>query len=188
MSRFCASVFISRLRKSLRKSLRRYRLLQYFIGGGVSVLLVGLLGSAAYNGLWDDDNRWINHQYGRQYAIHRFAIGIVTVSIFSFLAIIGAFSIELFLPLMKCLKYGLWASGFCLAIGAISVEGAARNYTYNGEHPIPSEIDYYRDQDFRDFYDTYTSPTWLPHTNLRGAGPPASVFGATFSDLDFSAF
>jgi hypothetical protein len=75
-----------------------------------------------------------------------------------------------------------------LAIGAIVVEGVARNYTYNGDHPIPSEIDHYKEQEFRDFYDTYTSPTWLPHTNLRGVGPPASVLPQTFSDLDFSAF
>ena len=67
-------------RKVSKQTLKETRVL-FVLGSGVGVLFLGLVGAAIYNGLWDDNGKWRNRQYGLPEKLHILAVSIVVFAL-----------------------------------------------------------------------------------------------------------
>jgi hypothetical protein len=167
--------------------LRRDRLLKYIIGGSAWILLIGLLGSTAYNGMWVDDNSYRNLQYGRQSSLNGQVLAVVVLGLFAFLLILAALLFTIFLPHLKLIEIIIWAVGGLLTFIVVVIQGVTLGATtYSG---TMTEDEYnYLDQysDFKTYVEKYQESKFCLHfSNLSQceAVPAVEPF-----DVSLSAF
>jgi hypothetical protein len=175
--------------------LRKDRLLKYVIGGGTWILLIGLLGSVAYNGLWDDDNKWTNLSFGRQRQTHAYAVATIVMALLAFLVIAGALAISVLVPSLKLVELILWAAGYALTVIVIAVQGAGLGYTTYAVGLVQDEFNYLEQYDeFKEYVGAYGDAKYLlqgfalaPINALRAAAGRAPLNDAWLA-LDPAAF
>lgn len=169
---------------------------KYFIGGATWILLIGLLGSTVYNGVWDDDNKWVNRRFGRQQTTHNLAVATIVFSLFAFLAVLGALLVSIFLQALKLVELICWGTGYFLTLIVIILQGCALTYTVYGSYVVQDQYNYL-DQypDFKSYVETHDTPdTYLFSfhfgviNDIRGWNGASRLEGSWFDIGSLEAF
>jgi hypothetical protein len=135
--------------------------MNHLLGGAACLLSVSLLGTCAYNSLWSVDNRWRSLHYGREATLGSVAIAIAVLGVCAFLGNLIAFFLTVFQPKRRVGQLLLWTVGLIITFVVIGLEGAGLEYTKYGNQRICTEWNYYADDEFKTYVDTFTVPTWI---------------------------
>jgi hypothetical protein len=143
-------------------------LYEYCIGAGAFLFLVSLLGCTCYNGIWLDDNKWRNYQYGNQHLVYQLSASALVFSLVGVIVVFSAFLAQIYGHGSKPAGVGLWVASYIFVIVCIILEGLGLEYTKYGDAYVPSLYNYYEDDDFREYVDTYdqsaSNADWSPRT------------------------
>jgi uncharacterized Tic20 family protein len=151
---------------------RRGTLMAYFLGGGTAIFVVGLLGAAAYNALWDEDNHWMNLQLGHHRSVHNFAVSIVSTSVIGLVAVLAAMFFRLRLPDKRHIELILCLVSFIFALVVIILEGLGLELTKWGDRIIPSQYNHFAPgSDFERYVVSYTDAKWEADMDIGVAVP-----------------
>jgi hypothetical protein len=134
----------------------------YLLGGSAVLFAVSLFGSCVYAGAFDNWNKWIKYTYGRHQVVHRLAICIAVFAVIAACFVLSALFINLFFPSLRKIELILWGVGLILTFLVISLESAGVEYTKYGNFPVCDQWEYYKDDDFKSYVDTYSTPEWQP--------------------------
>jgi hypothetical protein len=160
---------------SIVQSLGDKQLFKYIIGGCFAILVVGLLGSVAYNSLWDVDNKFKNLRFGRQAEVHSITVAVAVLAAFSLVLLIIVFGIHLAngpnLTANVC-EGVFWVISMIFVLVTVILQGLGLDLTKFGDTPVASVDDYYEaDSDFRTYYSmwfdriggdiAYAVPPWV---------------------------
>ena len=152
--------------KPVSKGAAKNMLISFLLGCGSLVMVIGLFGAAAANGKWDDDNKWVNKQMGRQNDLHILALTIVVLALVSGVFLLLGGLVYCCAPAKHCCQIGLYTFAFFLWIGCLAAEvlgldwskyGDGRTNWGDGTSPIASYYDFHDNADFNKYVNTYTT-------------------------------
>ncbi|OHT16517.1 hypothetical protein TRFO_41754 [Tritrichomonas foetus] len=129
-------------------------LIVFVFGSGATLLSVSLVGMIAYNGKYGDDNKFKIYGYGMNQKISKINIAIVSCGVFTvvLLGISISFDIKHY---PKVASLVMWILTFLCFLGTIILQIFALSLTKYGDAIIPSIYDYYKDNEFKNYIDTY---------------------------------
>jgi hypothetical protein len=189
--------------KLASEGLRKGNCIMFFVGAGTACLVVGLLGSVAYNSMWDDDNKWYAYQYGLSGFVHRLTLSLIAMAVCALLSFLFAFWVRSKPAKLRPLEIGLWIAYFVFAFVTVVLQGVSIGVTAFGDAEVSPSRDYTDDSDFTTYlkrygtdewkrYMTEAVPAWF-NAESRARFPNRSMLHAnvTFdlaTDLIFSAY
>ena len=123
-------------------------------------MVIGLFGAAAANGKWDDDNKWVNRQIGRQNDLHILALTIVVVALVSGVFLLLGGLVYCCAPAKHCCQIGLYTFALFLWIGCLAAEVLGLDWSKYGDGRTPITLyglyDFHDNADFNKYVNTYT--------------------------------
>ena len=142
---------------SVRESVVKNTKIVFVLGGATLLMVASLAGATGFNGKWDDDNKYLNNQYGRQRDIHNVALGIIVCSLVSAIFFLIAGATVMICPASRAAHLGLYIVAIIIFFGAAAAEILGLVWTWYGDTMIYSVYNYYdKDADFKKYVDTYT--------------------------------
>lgn len=142
---------------SVRESVVKNTKIVFVLGGATLLMVASLAGATGFNGKWDDDNKYLNNQYGRQRDIHNVALGIIVCSLVSAIFFLIAGATVMICPASRAAHLGLYIVAIIIFFGAAAAEILGLVWTWYGDTKIYSVYNYYdKDADFKNYVDTYT--------------------------------
>lgn len=142
---------------SVRESVVKNTKIVFVLGGATLLMVASLAGATGFNGKWDDDNKYVNNQYGRQRDIHNVALGIIVCSLVSAIFFLIAGATVMICPASRAAHLGLYIVAMIIFFGAAAAEILGLVWTWYGDTMIYSVYNYYdKDADFKKYVDTYT--------------------------------
>lgn len=142
----------------MRKPIQKNTYVEFFMGGGATILALGLIGAAVVNGNWDEANTFTNYNYGDQWTVHNIACSIIGLALFSCIFAILAVWFGLTNPEGRCVQYVLWGASLAVFIGTIVTEILCLSYTQYGENR-PNRYYLDEDEDLRKYIELYYQVT-----------------------------
>ena len=146
--------------KPVPKGAAKNMLISFLLGFGSLVMVIGLFGAAAANGKWDDDNKWVNRQIGRQNDLHILALTIVVVALVSGVFLLLGGLVYCCAPAKHCCQIGLYTFAFFLWIGCLAAEVLGLDWSKYGDGRTPITLyglyDFHDNADFNKYVNTYT--------------------------------
>jgi hypothetical protein len=141
--------------------------MNHLLGGAACLLSVSLLGTCAYNSLWSQENRWKSLHYGREATLGSVSLAISVLGAFAFLVQLCAFFLTVFTPKKRVVQLLTWTCALILTFVVIGLEGAGLEYTKYGNSRISTEWNYYSEDEFRTYADTYRGLSqWINYVTV----------------------
>ena len=129
----------------------------FVLGGATLLMVVALAGSTGFNGKWDDDNKFINRQYGRRGDIHKVALAIIICSLIAAVFFLLSGAAVMLSPVSRRIHIGLYITSIVIFFGAAAAEILGLVWTQYGDVRLYSVYNYYdKDDEFKKYVDTYT--------------------------------
>ena len=129
----------------------------FVLGGATLLMVAALAGATGFNGKWDDDNKYINRQYGRRGDIHKVALAMIICSLFAAVFFLISGAAVMLSPVSRRIHIGLYITSIVIFFGAAAAEILGLVWTQYGDVMLYSVYNYYdKDADFKKYVDTYT--------------------------------
>jgi hypothetical protein len=170
----------------VKAAIRDGQLLSYLLGGGTCIYAIALLGSCAYNAMWDDDNFWRTYHPGVLGTVHSLAVAIIVLAIVSLILVVIALSLRVGYPQRRSARFACYIFSFVVGLAVMCVQAAALDVTTYGDYHVSSQWDYYNSSsEFKEYYDKFGAPDFSTFGSL--AEPVHPELAEMLLDRNFSA-